>query len=512
MKVVMFTFESFYVKKVGGLAEVPPRLGEAMSKRGIGVELYTPSHGVLDACKEPVFSTVVQGVKHCISVFPGAKPTHYVVGGGLLDEMAVYPPGRLMDKALTFARVIAEYFSRVLAGSQGFTVFHGHDWHSVPALLAVNSLSTRFEVPVKLVYHVHLYSKNTIELEGLCRVVGLCWNTPIRGDHGLRDLGYYVERSHGLIERLAALVVDKVITVSKGYSKSLLRVLGLNSAHKLDYVYNASPLTWSEVKSILVKSGVKTPEDHGERLSFRRSLLTKDLSYVKLEWQDENTEKRVKNLLEYYGVSQSTPFKSDGPLVFSIGRLSKQKGFDVVLKALDKLTINNPRLKVVMALSPSMWDVDAMKVFIEAQLSYPDNLRVLLGMVSREDAVKLYYAANATLVPSRSEPFGLVALESMACGTPVSASRVGGLVDIVTDVRKHGVNGVGVLFTPSDVKDLVESTSYLVELVESTYLGAEEPRTIRDSCIKRSEEFNWGNSAEKMINIYSRLLTSNLKP
>ncbi|MEM4620291.1 MAG: glycosyltransferase [Desulfurococcaceae archaeon] len=102
-------------------------------------------------------------------------------------------------------------------------------------------------------------------------------------------------------------------------------------------------------------------------------------------------------------------------------------------------------------------------------LSYPDNFRVLPGMLNRVDLVPLYYAANATLIPSRSEPFGLVALESMASGTPVVASRTGGLINIITDVRAESMRGKGTLFTPGDINDMVESTIHLVRLVEELY-------------------------------------------
>ncbi|MEM4889348.1 MAG: glycosyltransferase, partial [Thermosphaera sp.] len=106
---------------------------------------------------------------------------------------------------------------------------------------------------------------------------------------------------------------------------------------------------------------------------------------------------------------------------------------------------------------------------------------------------------------SRSEPFGLVALESMASGTPVAASRVEGLLDVVLDVRSHGPRGTGVLFEPLNPVDLAHAVLILVELVERAYKGDVIGLQVRESCVKRSEEFNWRISALKAIEVYTKL-------
>lgn len=503
-KIYMFSFESIFTKKVGGLAEVPPRLGKALSDLGYEVKIFTPNHGLIDVCRDPLFKTRVNDVEFCVSELPGVEPKHVIVGGGLLDDQVVYPPDRLLDKSLLFARVLMEYFGEIVKELGEYkVVFHGHDWHSAPVLLAVNKLSSEMNLNIDLVYHVHLSSKNRIDIELFCRYLRLCSDTRIRGDFGFVEFMKYYEESSGLIERLVALTVDKVITVSKGYSKSLLRVLGLDVEKKVGYIYNATPLTWSDVKDSLArKSGLLDPEKPPRRLEFRRRLLVDEIKYINLSWIEKDVEEFVKRILNQYGLIYNEPFKSDGPLVFAIGRLSKQKGFDLVVRALDKLTLRIPSMRVVLAPAPSRWDVDSVRILLETVLSYPDNLRVLPGFISKDDAIKFYYASNATLVPSRNEPFGLVTLESMATGTPVAASRVGGLPDIVLDVRVYGLNGVGVLFEIGNVDDMVESTSLLVDLMESGYRGREEPWVIRNSCITRTSDFNWEKSAQKIIEIY----------
>lgn len=502
LRVAMITFESYLVKKVGGLAEVPPRLAKALKDLGVRVEVYTPSHGVVNACSSPVYSVG----EYCISLLEGVEPKHYVVGGGVLDNPVVYPPGQLVEKSMAFARALSGYFSRILEGEERAVVFHGHDWHSYPALLALNTVSTRLGRRDVFVYHVHLLSRTRLALDDFCNGIGVCNSTLVRGVDGTREFGYYFERSRGFVERLAALTVNTVVTVSKGYVKSVERVMGPASWGRVEVVHNATPLTWTGVKEVLKNTaGVENPEDPSSRLAFRKWLLTEGLRTVELAWGSKTVEESVKRVLDQYDVDYREPFKSDGPLVFAIGRLSRQKGFDVLVKAMDRLLLYSPRLKVVATVVPLEWDLNLLRELVEAFLVYHESLRVLPGMLSRESTVKFYYAANATVIPSRSEPFGLVALESMASGTPVSASNVEGLIDIVLDIREHGWSGTGVLFERDNPVDLAEKTAYLVEVVESGY--KEGPGVyVRESCTRRAEEFTWSKSAVKALEAYTRSL------
>lgn len=81
-----------------------------------------------------------------------------------------------------------------------------------------------------------------------------------------------------------------------------------------------------------------------------------------------------------------------------------------------------------------------------------------LGWLSHSEMVQHYQAVRATIIPSLWwEPFGVTALESMACGTPVIASDVGGLYEIVDS----GVNGL--LVPPGDENALVHAITYLAD-------------------------------------------------
>lgn len=121
----------------------------------------------------------------------------------------------------------------------------------------------------------------------------------------------------------------------------------------------------------------------------------------------------------------------DGPMLLFVGRLQPLKGVDVAVEALAALGRDDASLYVVGGSSGAEGD------------SYVESVHRLidrLGLRSRVHFVPpqphhilstYYRAADAVWVPSRSESFGLVALEAAACGVPVVANAVGGLVSLV---------------------------------------------------------------------------------
>lgn len=85
LKSVMFTFESIYTRKAGGLSEVPPRLGEAIELLGVKTEIFTPNHSLIDTCEDPEFNVTIDNTNY-IKRLDGVKPIHYLVRGGSLDK------------------------------------------------------------------------------------------------------------------------------------------------------------------------------------------------------------------------------------------------------------------------------------------------------------------------------------------------------------------------------------------------------------------------------------------
>jgi D-inositol-3-phosphate glycosyltransferase len=106
-----------------------------------------------------------------------------------------------------------------------------------------------------------------------------------------------------------------------------------------------------------------------------------------------------------------------------------------------------------------------------------------------EDLAALYRAADLVAVPSHNESFGLVALEAQACGTPVVAAAVGGLVTAVRD----GMSGVLV-----DGHDSQDWARVLDKLLAAPDYRAE----LSAGAVAHAANFSWDRTAEGLLRVY----------
>jgi D-inositol-3-phosphate glycosyltransferase len=184
-------------------------------------------------------------------------------------------------------------------------------------------------------------------------------------------------------------------------------------------------------------------------------------------------------------------------LFLFVGRLEPLKGVDVILRALALLTAGGrypeARLLVLGADSGSgVGGEQARLRRLAAELGLTDRVE-FLGSVPQREVATYYAAADALLMPSYSESFGLVGLEAQACGTAVIASNVGGLASVVRD----GVTGY--LVDGHDPAEYAERMRLVLENPRlSGEMGARGGRMAR--------AFSWERTADALLDRFSELV------
>jgi D-inositol-3-phosphate glycosyltransferase len=187
----------------------------------------------------------------------------------------------------------------------------------------------------------------------------------------------------------------------------------------------------------------------------------------------------------------------DRPLLLFVGRIQPLKGVDVALRALAAL--EDPRSTLVVVGGPSgpsgTAESERLHGLVGA-LGLADRV-VFLPPQPHEALADFYRAADVCVVPSRSESFGLVALEAAACGTPVVAAAVGGLRSLVDD----GVTGFLV--------DGHEAADYVAPL--SLLLGDPDlAKEMGEAAVARSGRYSWSITAARLRRLYGDLVARSL--
>jgi glycogen(starch) synthase len=121
-------------------------------------------------------------------------------------------------------------------------------------------------------------------------------------------------------------------------------------------------------------------------------------------------------------------------LILCVGRLVPQKGVEYFIRAIPQIAQRHPEAKYIIV--GEGWSRDILEAEAKAT-GHADKIR-FTGFASDREVINLMTSADALIVPSIYEPFGIVALEGMATGVPVVASKVGGLAEII-DHEKTGL-------------------------------------------------------------------------
>lgn len=182
-----------------------------------------------------------------------------------------------------------------------------------------------------------------------------------------------------------------------------------------------------------------------------------------------------------------------------VGRIQRLKAPDVLLRAAAELAARAPglreRLVVLVAGGPSGSGLAEPTSLHElaAELGITDLVRFLPPRAG-EELVTVYRAADVVAVPSHNESFGLVALEAQACGTPVVATRVGGLPVAVAEGRS------GLLVTGHDISDWADALGELA-------LDPGRREQMGRTAATHAHRFSWDRTTDALLGAYDEART-----
>jgi glycogen synthase len=206
-------------------------------------------------------------------------------------------------------------------------------------------------------------------------------------------------------------------------------------------------------------------------------------------------------VLARYGIDPHKPY------VLFVGRITRQKGIIHLVNAIKYLS---PGVQVVLcAGAPDTEEIgrEMTEKVEQARRATANAIIWIARTVPKEDIIALYSQAAVFVCPSVYEPFGIINLEAMACGTPVVASAVGGIKEVVVP----GETGLLVPLTPRGGTDFEprDPDRFARDLADATNRLLADPELRRQMGARSRERverlFSWASVARRTVDFYRDL-------
>ncbi|MCA9407211.1 MAG: glycogen synthase, partial [Candidatus Omnitrophica bacterium] len=421
MKIAFCASEIFPLAKTGGLADVAGALPIALSELGIEVALFMPRYQSLEG---DIQSAGISGLNLSKTTI-GRNLNVYLIEHRSFSSRAGLYGNEKGDYKDNFKRFgYYSYQTLNVLEKIGFQpdIIHCHDWHTalIPVILKRLFRQKKFYTHIKTLFTIH-----NLAYQGLFEQA-----QDVNAQVKKKFFDNHEFEFYHKVNFLKAAIInsDYISTVSPAYAKEILRyeygcglegVLYNRKDHLTGILNGIDYQVWNPKTDTMI-SVPYSAKDVLEKKTVNKEFLQRE---VKL------------------------PLNKKVPLFGFVGRISHQKGIDLILESFPELLKLNAQW-VIQGIGNEHY----YKPLKEWAKKYPDKVAVRLAF-DEHLAHEIYAGADMLLMPSNYEPCGLSQMISMRYGTVPVVFKTGGLADTVIDIQHNSSKANGFMFSSYNKKD-----------------------------------------------------------
>jgi len=495
LKILIVVAELSPFSNVGGLARGTRSLAKSLSNFGHDVRIITPFHGcAIDYLQKNQMSSTTKEIdtillksdllktKTSFSIslreYTVETETHRTYFVDYPDFFSlrsnVYGYDDDDQRFYLFSQACLEWLLRLKEQSWVPDIIQCHDWHTgyfVDLLKNNDIYQTLKKIPILYTVHNFKYQHQS-KFQFMDEVDVDMAESPLGSINST-----ILKKQNGLIRGM--IFADYVNTVSPTHSREI---------QTPEYAYNLNKVI-IKVRNKL--SGILNGLDYNEFQPSQDVEIKYHFDQSNFIAQRRKNKKYLRNLF-------SLPDVNDAPLFTYVGRMTSQKGLELLFEVMSKIMTKYPTYQLV-----GLGDGEDhyCELFWELKKRYPLQVRVKLTH-DKDLPRQIFAASDITLVPSNFEPGGIVALESLRYGSIPIVRRTGGLNDIITDFRIRDLTGNGFSFLHKNKREFQS----IIEQAVSIYQNDREVwNHLTTNCLLYRR--TWDDAAKEYENLFSKIIS-----
>ncbi len=474
LRILFLAAEVFPYAKTGGLADVAGSLPKALRALGHDIRIAMPRYGFID--KErwqlthvtdvhvPMGDTTEEGTIYQAHL--DDVPVYMIDNDRFFNRDGIYAYPDDAERFIFFSRAALE-----LAKSIGWSpdIVHCNDWHTalVPNWLKTTLKDDSFWQTTRTVFTIHnlayqgVFGHRVLEVAGLAEYGFIVHPQLSHWDHVVHFMG------RGII------FADIVTTVSPRYAQEIMTP---------EFGVGLDPVLRDRADTVVgILNGIDTDVWNPATDEFLRT-----------RYDVEHLEGRLANK-RFLQREAGFPTDENVPLFGFIGRLTEQKGIDLLVAAAEDVVRHLGAQLVILGTGEQRWH----DLILKAAKQYPQNIEAFLTF-NNPMAHYIYGGVDMLLMPSRFEPCGLNQMIALRYGALPVVREVGGLADTVHDFDPRTGEGNGFSFRPYEARALYTA---MVRAVENW----KHRQTWRQLQVRgMTTDFSWSRSARQYVEVYVR--------